>query len=86
VDAHQQVALLQQECAIEVGRKLQAEAMADEHAMEVATGRAEIARLNTKMGKLRDQVNGKTSLALVIPLKFVGRLFDVVDVCVDSAR
>jgi hypothetical protein len=60
--------------------------MAAELTVEVATGRAEIARLNTEMGKLRDQVNGKTSLALAILLKFLDRLFDVVDVCQDSAR
>jgi hypothetical protein len=66
--------------------KQQAEAMVAELAVEVATGRAEIARLNTKMGKLRDQVNGKTSLALAVPPKFPGRLFDIVDVCLDSAQ
>jgi hypothetical protein len=84
--AQQQVALLQQELTIEAEWKHQAEAMAAELTVEVATGRAEIARLNTEMGKLRDQVNGKTSLALAILLKFLDRLFDVVDVCQDSAR
>jgi hypothetical protein len=74
------VALVEQECAVEVKRKLQAEVMASDLAVEVAIGRLEIAHLNTKMGKLRDQVNGETSLALAEPLKFPGRLFDVVDV------
>jgi hypothetical protein len=75
------VALLQQECVIEAERKLQAEAMAAELAVEVAIGRAEIARL-----KLYDQVNGKTLLALAVLLHFPSRLFDVVDVCLDSAQ
>jgi hypothetical protein len=80
------VALLQQECVVEAERKLQAEAMAAELAVEVPTGRAKIARLTTEMGKLRDQVNCKTLLALAILSKFPSRLFDVVDMCLDIAR
>jgi hypothetical protein len=33
------------------------------------------------MSKLQDQVNGRTSLAIIVPLKFLGRLFDVVGMC-----
>jgi hypothetical protein len=80
------VALLQQECAVEEKRNLQAEAMVAELAVEVATGRAEIARMNTETGKLHDQVNGKNSLVLAVPSKIRGRLFDIVNVCLDSAR
>jgi hypothetical protein len=80
------VALLQQECAEVAKQKLQAEVTAGDLAVEVATKRAEIARLNTETGKLHDQANRKTSLALTVPSKFPDRLFDVVDVCLDSAR
>jgi hypothetical protein len=79
------VVLLQQECTEEAKRKLQAEATASDLAVEVATGRAEIARLNAKASKLQDQVNGKISLAITVPSKFLGRIFDVVGVCLDSA-
>jgi hypothetical protein len=60
--------------------------MAAELVVEVATGRAEIVRLTTETGKLRDQVNGKILLALAVLSKFPGGLFDIVDVCLDSAR
>jgi hypothetical protein len=80
------VALLYQEYTIEVKRKHQAKVMAGDLTVEVATGRAEIGRLNTKTGKLRDQVNGETSLALAVPSKFPDRLIDVVDMCPDSVR
>jgi hypothetical protein len=55
------VALLQQECAVEAEQKLQADEMASELAVVVATGRAEITRLTTETGELHDQVNGVTS-------------------------
>jgi hypothetical protein len=80
------VALVQQECTIEVERKLQAKVMVVELAVEIATRLEEIARLNTETSKLYDSMNGKTSLALAVPLKFPGRLFDIVDVCLDNAR
>jgi hypothetical protein len=79
------VALLQQECAEEAKRKLQVEAMAGDLVMEVATGRAEIARLNAEAVKVQDQVNGKSSLAITIPSMFLGKLFDIIGMCMDSA-
>jgi hypothetical protein len=54
--------------------------MAAELAVEIATGQAEVARLTTETGKLHEQVNGKTFLALAVLSKFPSRLFDVVDV------
>jgi predicted nucleic acid-binding Zn-ribbon protein len=68
------VALLQQECAKEKKQNLQAEATAGDLAVEVAAGRAEIARLNGEMSKLQDQVNGKTSLSLTVLSKFLAGL------------
>jgi hypothetical protein len=53
---------------------------------EVASGQAEIVHLNTEERKLRDQVDGKISLAFAVLSKFFGRLFDVVDACLDSLR
>jgi hypothetical protein len=79
------MALLQQECVEEAKRKLQAEAMAGDLTVEVATGHAKIARLNAETSKLQDQVNSKTWLAITIPSKFLSSLFDVVGVCLDSA-
>jgi hypothetical protein len=61
-----EVASLQQELAIEADLKLQTEAVAADLAVEVASGRAEIVRLNTEERKLRDQVDGKISLAFAI--------------------
>jgi hypothetical protein len=53
--------------------------------MVVATRHAEIARLNAEAGKLQDQVNGKSLLGITVPSKFLGRLFDVVGMCLDSS-
>jgi hypothetical protein len=48
------MASLLQELAIEASLKLQAEAAAADLAMEVASGRAEIIRLNTEERRLRE--------------------------------
>jgi hypothetical protein len=78
------VASLQQEFAVKADLKLQAEAMATDITMEVASGRVEIIRLNTKARKLRNQVDGKILLAFAVLLEFSGKLFDVVYACLDS--
>jgi hypothetical protein len=80
------VASLQQELAIKVDLKLQAETMAVDLITEVAYGRAEIVCLNTDELKLHDQVYGRISVAFAILSEFSGRLFDVVDACLNSPR
>jgi hypothetical protein len=60
--------------------------MATDITMEVASGRVEIIRLNTKARKLRNQVDGKISLAFAILPEFSGKLFDVVYACLDSPQ
>jgi hypothetical protein len=60
------VASLQQELAVEVNQKHQAEMMAVDLTVEVSSRWVEIVRLNAKAGKLHDQVNGKISLASAV--------------------
>jgi hypothetical protein len=85
-DIQHQVAFLQQELTVEVGLKLQAEAVAADLAAKVGSGRAVIVHLNIKERKLRDQVDGKISPAFTALFEFFGRLFDVVNLCLDSPR
>jgi hypothetical protein len=69
-----------------VGLKLQAEPVAADLTAEVASGQVEIIHLNTKECRLRDQVDGKISPAFAVLSEFSGRLFNVVNVCLDSPR
>jgi hypothetical protein len=66
------VASLQQELAVEVGLKLQAEAVVADLTVKVASRRAEIVRKNIEERKLRNQMDGKILLAFTILSEFSG--------------